>query len=190
MFSCTTRASVCDGTCSQCPKIKKRLLRYVFLDVDGVLNSRQHLRNAGQPVYADRLNPTEYEIGFNQLFPELVQRLNGLVEPDVRFVLSSMWRKWFKLPVMQQMLSEHGFAGKFVGSTPVLEERSRGHEIATWLETELAIELSRGQLAWPSFVILDDNDDMDRLRGKLVQTEYDTGLQDEHIQRARQMLGL
>jgi hypothetical protein len=162
----------------------------VFLDVDGVLNSRQTLQNLA-PVYADRLNPTDFEIGFNQIIPELVRRLNGLVAEDVVFVLSSMWRKWFELDVMQEMLSRHGFRGNLAGATPSrLSECSRGHEIASWLESETGVELSRGQRAWPTFVILDDNADMDRLMCRLIQTDYDTGLQDEHIARARRMLGL
>ena len=190
MFSCTTRASVCDATCPDCPKRAKRLLKYVFLDVDGVLNSRQHLQGL-VPVYADRLNPTDFEIGFNQISPELVERLNGLVEDDVGFVLSSMWRKWFKLDVMQEMLRLRGFRGVLADATPSrLAECSRGHEIASWIESETGVELSRGQRAWPAFVILDDNADMDRLMCRLVQTDYDTGLQDEHIKRARSMLGL
>lgn len=189
MFACTTRASVCDATCPECPKRKRRLLKIVFLDIDGVLNSRQHLREV-VPTYADRLNPTDFEIGFNQIIPELVRRLNRLVAEDVVFVLSSMWRKWFKFDVVQEMLQKHGFAGTIIGATPSFDERPRGHEIASWLESETGVELARGQRAWPVFVILDDRDDMDRLRGRLVQTDYDTGLQDEHIERAREMLGL
>jgi len=190
MFSCTTRASACDGACSHCPKRKKRFLRYVFLDVDGVLNSRQGLLAKGPPDYADRLNPTDFEIGFNQICREYVLRLNGLVASDVRFVLSSTWRRWYNVNVMQEMLNKHGFRGVIVGATPHLDDKPRGKEIAAWLESELAIELARGQLAWPAFVILDDSGDMDNLRGRLVQTDYDTGLQDEHVQRARKMLGL
>jgi hypothetical protein len=190
MFSCTTRASVCDGTCSHCPKRKKRFLRYVFLDIDGVLNSRQGLKNKPPPNYVDRLNPTNLELGIGQLCREHVQRLNGLVEDDVRFVLSSTWRRWYKVPEMQQMLDHHGFKGTIVDRTPHLDDKPRGLEIAAWLESELAIELRRGQLAWPAFVILDDDGDMHHLRGRLVQTDYDTGLQDEHVQRARKMLGL
>lgn len=189
MFSCTTRASVCDGACPDCPKRKKRLLRYVFLDIDGVLNSKQHLQQL-VPIYADRTKPTDFEIGWNQIIPELVIRLNGLVEDGVVFVLSSMWRKWFKLDVMQEMLVSHGFGGTLVGATPNLEDRPRGQEIASWIESETGIELSRGQRAWPAFVILDDNADMDRLMSRLVQTDYDTGLKDEHIARARVLLGL
>lgn len=189
MFSCTTRASVCDGACPDCPKRKKRPLRYVFLDIDGVLNSKQHLQQL-VPIYADRTKPTDFEIGWNQIIPELVIRLNGLVEDGVVFVLSSMWRKWFKLDVMQEMLVSHGFGGTLVGATPNLEDRPRGQEIASWIESETGIELSRGQRAWPAFVILDDNADMDRLMSRLVQTDYDTGLKDEHIARARVLLGL
>lgn len=187
MFACMNRASVCNATCPDCPKRRKR--KYVFLDIDGVLNSKQHLREV-VPAYADKLNPTDFEIGWNQIIPELVQRLNGLVAEGVVFVLSSMWRKWFRLDVMQELLSSHGFKGTLVAGTPVLDDRPRGQEIASWLESETGIELSRGQRAWPAFVILDDNADMDRLMGKLVQTDYDTGLQDEHIERARAMLGL
>lgn len=190
MFSCPSRASACDGTCHDCPKRKKRFLRYVFLDIDGVLNSRKHLEAAPNPPYVDRLNPTDFEIGFHQIIPELVLRLNSLVAENVVFVLSSMWRRWFKTDVMQEMLRQHGFLGTLADATPVLSERPRGQEIASWLESETGVELSRGQLAWPAFVILDDNSDMDRLMCKLVQTDYDTGLQDDHIRRAREMLGL
>lgn len=188
MFSCVSHASVCDATCPACPRRKARDLRYVFLDIDGVLNSRTYLRNAGEPLYADKHDPTDLEIGFNQMSPELVQRLNGLVVDGVAFVLSSTWRRFYKVSLVQEMLHIRGFRGILIGATPALDERPRGQEIASWIESETGVELARGQRAWPTFVILDDNDDMDRLRGRLVQTDYDTGLQDEHIERALQML--
>lgn len=197
MFSCPNRAYVCDGTCPDCPRLKiARTMKYVFLDVDGVLNSKWHLANMGEPVYADKLSPTDYEIGINQIHKELVLRLNGLVERDVVFVLSSAWRRWFNYTVMQEMLQQLGFQGQIIGATPTrLSESTRGSEIATWLEENTGVELERGERAWPVFIILDDNDDMDRprgqtLRGRLVRTSYENGLQDEHIARARRMLGL
>lgn len=162
----------------------------MFLDIDGVLNSRQYLKNAGEPTYEDKYDPTDLEIGLNQMSPELVQRLNGLVVEGVAFVLSSMWRRFYKVALVQEMLQARGFKGTLIGGTPCLDERPRGQEIAAWLESETGVELSRGQRAWPTFVILDDNDDMDRLRGRLIQTDYETGLQDEHIERSRQMLKL
>jgi thiol-disulfide isomerase/thioredoxin len=194
MFQCPNRASVCNGTCDDCPKRNRRKLKFVFLDVDGVLNSRQYFRSDTYKVEQFNAGMTEEEtdfsIGVGQLGAPHIERLNRLVQPGVVFILSSTWRVLYKLDLMQQMLEAKGFKGKLSGRTPSFNDGPRGREIAAWIEAELGIEIASGELAWPTFVIFDDDQDMDRLRGRYIQTTYEAGLQDEHVDRAIAMLGL
>lgn len=194
MFLCSNRASVCTGVCDDCPKKRRRQLRFVFLDVDGVLNSRKYFRSDGYKIERCNASKTAEEldiaIGIGQLGAPHIERLNRLVLPDVVFILSSSWRLFYKLEDMQFMLEQKGFKGRIAGKTPTFNDGPRGREIAAWIENELEIEIASGELAWPMFVIFDDEQDMDRLRGRLIKTEYDTGLQDEHVDRALQMLGI
>ena len=186
MFSCPNRASVCDATCEDCPKRNRRNLKFVFLDVDGVLNSKEYFRS-------DTYKMEQYQAGQNDDESDVsigIMRLNRLVQPGVVFVLSSTWRVLYKLEQMQFMLEQKGFKGKLAGKTPSFSSGPRGKEIAAWIESELGIEIASGELAWPTFVIFDDDQDMDRLRGRYIQTTYERGLQDEHVDRALKMLGL
>lgn len=194
MFLCPNRASVCNGTCEDCPKRSRRDLKFVFLDVDGVLNSRQYFRSDEYKMDQYKAGQSEEEtdvsIGIMQLGAPFIERLNRLVQPKVVFILSSTWRVLYKMEQMQFMLEQKGFKGKLYGKTPSFNDAPRGKEIAAWIEKELGIEIASGELAWPTFVIFDDDQDMDRLRGRYIQTSYDAGLQDEHVDRAIKMLGL
>lgn len=62
--------------------------------------------------------------------------------------------------------------GRLHSSTPVLPGKSRGAEIKAWLAECAEIE---------SFVILDDDSDMDDLSDRLVKTKTDEGLLATHI---------
>jgi hypothetical protein len=194
MFQCPNRASVCNGTCEDCPKRNRRNLKFVFLDVDGVLNSKEYFRTDTYKMEQYQAGQSDDEsdvsIGVMQLGAPYIERLNRLVQPGVVFILSSTWRVLYKMDQMQFMLEQKGFKGKLAGKTPALNSGPRGKEIAAWIESELGIEIASGELAWPTFVIFDDDQDMDRLRGRYIQTTYERGLQDEHVDRALKMLGL
>jgi hypothetical protein len=56
----------------------------------------------------------------------------------------------------------------------------RGGEIKRWLA------MARDDVE--QFVILDDSSDMDGVAGRLVQTDYDYGLVDDHVELAIRML--
>lgn len=170
-------------------------MKFVFLDIDGVLNSKEYLQGEdyskeNPPQWPSTVKDEEHEIGVRQLAVAHIARLNRLVQPDVCFILSSTWRRWYTLPQMQKMLEAKGFKGKLFGRTPTLGDRPRGLEIASWLESSLGIKLKFNEQGWPKFVILDDDGDMEFLRGQLVQTTYANGLQDEHIERAMELLDL
>lgn len=133
----------------------------VFLDIDGVLNS----------VASRKRYPAGDERKF--IDPDAVKRLNAIAEATgCVFVLSSMWRVGAGLVRTREMLAAAGFTGKIVDETPLLF-RERRDEIADWIEAEHA----GGPIA-----ILDDEEVGD-LAPRLVRTDFETGLLDEHVHR-------
>ncbi len=141
-------------------------MNVVFLDVDGVLNSRAFYdRVGGHP------SPP--------LDPLAIERLQRLcTATQARICISSSWRGH---PRLEAWLRERGLSAPILGITPHFGVTgNRGSEIAEWLG------------AWPlpveRFVILDDGDDMDHLLPYLVRTSHETGLLDEHVDRAVAML--
>lgn len=151
--------------------------RVLFLDVDGVLNSVLYLQQAenmnhAEPNWAPGMR---YDPAL-MIDPTLVARLNAIIEGlDVDVVLSSSWRWAFSIEQMRSFLTRRGFAGRLVDFTPSIGLRHT--EIATWLA---AHPVDR-------FVILDDmksaGDTMDE-----HMVYMPDGLEDEHVERARDIL--
>jgi len=157
------------------------------LDLDGVVNSRDYLENRRHI-----LRPTRHAID-----AVTVPRLNAITDrTGAKIVISSTWRlgaypehdpgpTWR----LRRILSAHGVTGEILDVTPYLLEshpdyaigrqRERGHEIQAWLNHHSEVS---------SFVILDDDADMVHLRHRLVKTNFQTGLLDEHTERAIALL--
>jgi len=165
-------------------------MRILFLDVDGVLNSERFNRT---------LEEQHRQLGHHevcecfklarQIDPEAVVRLNRLVaETGAKIVISSSWRKLFDPPELHRILGEHGLVAEIVGETPDGQDEPemlamygpydrifRGHEIDYWLRQHPEVD---------RFVILDDCADMEMHRNRLVQTDCEEGLLDEHVELA------
>ena len=156
-------------------------MKILFLDFDGVLNSEAFFRAHGNRYLPETLDTLA------------VARLNAiLARTGARVVVSSTWRLGYSQAELQAILERHGFAGEIIGVTPQIEEvdadgirvalhRPRGQEIQAWLSAQPE--------APEAFVILDDQDDMEHLAGRMVQTTFATGLGDPHVEAAVQMLG-
>ena len=111
--------------------------------------------------------------------PAAVELLNRLVaSTGAKVVISSSWRVCRTLEQIQDDLRSRGFVGEVIGATPSIIGH-RGHEIAAWLTEH----------GPASFVILDDDSDMAHLKPRLVRTTFARGLQLEHIETARALLG-
>jgi hypothetical protein len=158
-------------------------VKVVFLDIDGVLNSHEYVRS-------DRPRSKERG-GVMGIDPLAVSRLNRLLRATgAVVVVSSTWRKKRSRVELQGVLDARGFQGTVHGKTPDLSGRSpgatlylapqRGEEIRHWLEHDGA-EVE-------AFVVLDDDGDMDAVRGRFIQTEFETGLTDADVDRAIAML--
>lgn len=157
----------------------------LMLDVDGVLNSADYLHNRRKIR-----RPTPHAID-----AVTVPRLNEILRRSgAKVVISSSWRIQHPWQRMQEILTAHGVVCDVIGQTPSLYEplpqeeacdkysikrRERGHEIQAWLNEHP--EVTR-------FAIVDDNSDMVHLAHKLVQTTWEMGLLDEHIEPLVKML--
>lgn len=177
-------------------------MRVIFLDVDGVLNSEAYLlvleeqhRRLGHtdPVSPKHETTCDCFKLYHQIDRAAVSRLNRLVEATgAKVVISSSWRKLFDPPEMHRILGEHGLVAEIIGETPDGHQDSemqalfgglgrilRGHEIDAWLRRHPEVD---------RFVILDDGSDMAMHRNRLVQTDAQEGLLDEHVDLALRVM--
>ena len=135
----------------------------IFLDIDGVLNSQEFVDLLG-----DQWN-------MEQVDRKAVERLNRIVEATgADVVISSTWRIVLHLDFIESVINDAGGKVTIVDKTPRLGG-PRGYEIQKWLDENPGHD---------RFVILDDCEDMVHLWPHLVETTWDLGLLDEHVEQA------
>ena len=152
-------------------------MRIVFLDFDGVLNSRALVERSRRP----------HVPGPGLLSGDAVARVERLcVDGGAAVVVSSTWRRTFDRPALQDMLRAKGLTTTPVlGITPIIHhKRGRGQEIQLWLDTAPRA----GGWSVDGMVILDDEPDMLHLVPWLVQSSFETGLTDDHLVAAKSVL--
>ena len=177
-------------------------MRAIFLDVDGVLNSeafvlkleeRHRALGHEEPARPKRETTCDCFKLYHQIDRDAVARVNRIVAAaSAKIVISSTWRKLFDLPELERILGEHGLVAEIIGATPdghkdpemvVVhghpERMERGYEIDLWLRRHPEVE---------HFVILDDGGDMAMHKNRLVQTDCQKGLLDEHVDLAIRVL--
>lgn len=126
--------------------------KYIFLDIDGVLNSNFFFIERSQ---SDRWKeayekyPQEIAHGVCSIDERTVNRLNRIIkETGAKIVVSSSWRHD---PYLQSIFSVVGIEATIFDITPLSQSRIRGEEIQAWL----------CQHPEPcKYVILDDDCDM------------------------------
>lgn len=144
-------------------------MRVLFLDIDGVLNGPENWGNSGMQA----------------ITPAKVKKVSDFVEEqDLQVVISSTWRVKYGLRSLQEMLAASGFQNplRIIDVTPILNRR-RQDEILVWLQ---------GKPAITNYVILDDDTagdgDWTKVEDHFVYVAMFTGITDEDIQRARDIL--
>lgn len=151
-------------------------MKVVFLDIDGVCNNKKFLNQC-------RLHGVPVD---DWIDPEAVKRLNRITdETGAVIVVSSTWRLPFmhRFSDLKALLFKHGITAKVKDMTPNQNRvNGRGGEIQKWLDTWMFTEVT-------SFVILDDDNDMNDLGKFLVRTSMEDGLQDRHVEEAIRILG-
>lgn len=149
-------------------------MKIIFLDFDGVLNCQQYL--------LDIYNKTGKAVGTTMLESVIdskaVEILNEIIrQTGAKVCVSSTWRKDHTIQRLQEILNKNGFIGEVVGKTGSCATGHRGTEIKEWLDDEGSCK----EYKTNSFVIIDDDSDMSPYKNKLVKTDNQTGLLQEHI---------
>lgn len=121
-----------------------RELKLIFLDIDGVLNTGQHLTKLKidhQP-YADHYGP---------LFdPNAIDNLRKIVDATgAKIVITSSWRYIHGLAGLREMWAERNMPGSIHGVTPTDSFGNRGDEVKEYL-TQISGNTP------PQYLILDD----------------------------------
>lgn len=127
------------------------LVVVIFLDIDGVLNTRNHLRR--QKISNGYMDSQNWcPIACNNIV-RLCQKYGA----DI--VVSSTWRYTYDLEALKRIFKENGIASKYVKDrTPSLLDKvdigrvNRGREIQEWID-EQAEPLK-------NYLIIDDSADM------------------------------
>lgn len=147
------------------------MAKYIFLDIDGVLNSR--LTRAKAPYDCKGIGKKHLAV-----LKEIVNQTDGEI------VLISDWRLSFlpndHMPLMADYiattLNKQGLSLELVSTNHQYEIRSK--EIKEWIKTHKT----------EGYIILDDGDDkwynIDSIRPHWVHTDYRKGLTEEHIPEA------
>ena len=159
--------------------------RILFLDIDGVLNSSQHMGLRSECALCEDL------CWFD---PKAVARLNTITDrTKAKIVVSSSWRVGRTVNDLREILEGHGVTGAVIGATPktfmtrddteLLGKSTwsvRGEEIAWWLKSV--------PTSVRSFAIVDDDSDMADVAHRHVKTTWTNGLLDEHVERLISLL--
>lgn len=146
-------------------KMIKHLSKYIFLDVDGVLNNKDW-----QPID-----------------PKNVENLKYIIDnTGAKIVLSSSWRKIenrkdsFSWKCLNKYFQDYNLS--IYSETPQIYEPDRGFEILKWLEDKKDYK----------FCVIDDTfEDSFRkyeLTKFFVKTDWNTGLTKEDAEKAIKIL--
>lgn len=148
--------------------------KYIFLDVDGVLNhhetyKKKHINSLYSDLDSECL----------ALFSKLVHSID-----HVHIVLSSSWRLIeSEMDRLEASFKEFGIP-KWIDITPYFEYeqgKTRGKEISQWLK--------ENHICKDQIIILDDNSDMSDLKDRLIQTDFmNGGFKEVHFKKALDML--
>lgn len=137
----------------------------LFVDIDGVLNTRNHLRRQAK----NGKKPSRFD-----WCPAAVNNLRRLCEMvNGHIVVSSSWRHEHTLEELREIFRNNGLdEERVIGVTPSTAEQTgsenycRGHEIAAWLREHPS----------ESYAILDDDAAMlPHQEERLIKTDIETG---------------
>lgn len=130
------------------------MIKLIFLDFDGVLNSHLFYAKGRPTKIEDHIDPIS--VGF---FNQLIQKTGAKV------VVTSVWRHSRTVEELQTLLVRHGFVGEVIGKTKDLRFGVegdcilRGNEILCWINEHQDL-IESAHWDYKHYVILDDDSDM------------------------------
>jgi hypothetical protein len=146
-------------------------LKIIFLDIDGVLNSKEYYKKVNMKID-----------NWDRFDPETVKLIKALVQEfNARIVITSSWRFGAKDLLFKELKKSQLLKHLYKSwETPMIYGGTRGQEIKQWLDKHPEVN---------GYVILDDRDDM--LAEQLafvIKTDLNTGLKQENYESARSIL--
>nr|DAQ75807.1 MAG TPA: acid phosphatase [Caudoviricetes sp.] len=156
--------------------------KFIFLDIDGVMNSNLFYSERTQDKRYNELlkfHPQRLAWSLCNIDPRAVARLNRITKAtNALIIVSSSWRFDDNL---QEVFTLSGIEQRISDRTPWSKDRFRGSEIQEWLDKQT--EPYR-------YVILDDDNDMlDSQLPYFIQTDWlKWGLSDEDVEQAIHIL--
>jgi len=141
-------------------------MKVLMVDIDGVLVTIGSMVHNNRLFLAGESNADSHKA----IDPIAMSNLHYILEevPGVEIVISSSWRKYYSLEDLQELFAKYGINGSFIiGTTPVLENQPRGHEIGLYLKHHPEIT---------DFIIIDDDSDLEPYMDRLVQVDGKNGL--------------
>ena len=147
-------------------------MKILFLDVDGVLNSKQHfLAIKGFKVPgADTLSDADLFAMKRDVAAQNMWVLGYILDqvPDLKIVISSAWRLHYDIESFKELFKIYKLDGsRIIGKTPKKLSSERAHEIREWLNECNVTNLLEGNrdscerwLAVDDHVIFDLGDNM------------------------------
>jgi len=151
-------------------------MKVLFLDIDGVLNSREYMKKIGRGDVID---------------PRCVLYLNEVINTtNCNIVVSSAWRNIHTWPELLAILEDNGVNVKtFIGKTPdrFHQFKTRGDEIIEWIE-DYSI---RNDVDLTYAVVDDELTGLEKVIHRTVKTSFtdpNGGLNKEKAQELIKML--
>lgn len=145
-------------------------LKLLFLDVDGVLNSKHRRGNDFGDPLAGRL-PAAALSTFH------IAKLKILMEkiPDLKIVISSTWRIMYRKELIEGLQTCGIDVERIIGDTPITMSDCRGGEVERYLN----------DVSEPfKYAILDDYDDFyEEQKPFFFRTTWEDGLTSEIVSR-------
>jgi hypothetical protein len=157
-------------------KIKLKQKKYLFLDIDGVLNSFDDYNMTGKE-FLKNLKNISFVTSDKQM-----SLLNKIVEEyNPTIILSSYWRTRYSLKELNNIFRENGFVGKISGVTSKEGEEHKDR----WKQIKLYIEENKVK----DYIILDDEDitRTDEKINNFIRTDSYEGLTEKHIKQIQKI---
>lgn len=154
--------------------------KYLFLDIDGVLNSERTVFAFGTLTHCGRVK-SDIDNGLvpEPLFDPISVALLKAAQEEIGFkiVISSTWRQMLTLPDFHAIFKLYDW-----DTTDIIMGRTRtgtgprGQQIKDWLDTF-------GKYPYNYCILDDDSDMLEKQIPNFVQTKFTNGLQFEQFEK-------
>lgn len=159
-----------------------RLMRVIFLDFDGVLNSSASFIMEKRRRKKDKRITSSVSETLCHVCSSNFQYILDQC-PDVKIVITSTWRIQHKISWLRKKMKQYGIDGsRVIDTTHATFSGWRGREITMWLDDNPQVK---------EYVVIDDNSlIVETHNHRFVKTSWPVGLTLPHAREAIRMFGV